>query len=51
MPGKNGKEALDEITLIDPGVKAIFVSGYTGDIILDKGVQSEASTSSRSPSR
>jgi CheY-like chemotaxis protein len=41
MPGKNGKEALDEITRIDPGVKAIFVSGYTGDVVLGKGVQNE----------
>ena len=41
MPGKNGKEALDEITRTDPGVKAIFVSGYTGDIVIDKGIQSE----------
>src|SRR5208337_704780 len=29
MPGKSGKEALDEITRLDPQVKAIFVSGYT----------------------
>ena len=41
MPGKNGKEALDEIRRVDPGVKAIFVSGYTGDIMIDKGIQSE----------
>ena len=41
MPGKNGKEALDEITRTDPRVKAIFVSGYTGDIVIDKGIQSE----------
>ena len=42
MPGKNGKEALDEITRIDPVVKAIFVSGYTGDIVIDKGIHSES---------
>ncbi len=42
MPGKNGKEALDEMVRTDPGVKAIFTSGYTGDIVIDKGVQSEA---------
>ncbi len=41
MPGKNGKETLDEITRTDPGVKAIFVSGYTGDVVIDKGIQSE----------
>ena len=40
MPGKNGKEALDEITLGNPGIKAIFVSGYTGDVVIDKGIHS-----------
>ena len=42
MPGKNGKEAFDEIARIDHSAKAIFVSGYTGDIVIDKGVQSES---------
>jgi PAS domain S-box-containing protein len=42
MPGRNGKEILDDISLVDPGVKAIFVSGYTGDVVLDKGVQKES---------
>ena len=41
MPGRNGKEALDEITRTNPEIKAIFVSGYTGDIVIDKGIQSE----------
>ena len=42
MPGKNGKETLDEITLANPRAKAIFVSGYTGDLVIDKGVQRES---------
>jgi len=33
MPRKNGKEALDEIVRIRPGIKAIFISGYTSDVI------------------
>ena len=41
MPGRNGREVLDEMARIDPRVKAIFMSGYTGDIIIDKGVQKE----------
>ncbi len=41
MPGKNGKEALDEIVRTDPGVKAIFTSGYAGDIMIDKGIKKE----------
>ena len=31
MPRKSGKEAYDEIQKIRPGVKALFVSGYTAD--------------------
>jgi FixJ family two-component response regulator len=41
MPGKNGREVLDEIARRDPHIKAIFMSGYTGDIVIDKGVQKE----------
>ncbi len=41
MPGKNGKEVFDEIAGFDPGVKAIFMSGYTGDIVIGKGVLEE----------
>ena len=31
MPKKSGKEAYDEIKKIKPGIKALFVSGYTAD--------------------
>jgi PAS domain S-box-containing protein len=41
IPGKSGKEVFDEITRINPSVKAVFVSGYTGDVVIDKGIQSE----------
>ena len=41
MPGKNGKDVFDELTRIDPSVKALFVSGYTGDIVIDKGIRKE----------
>jgi two-component system cell cycle sensor histidine kinase/response regulator CckA len=37
MPQKNGKEAFEEISAIRPGIKTIFMSGYTADIIKDKG--------------
>ena len=42
MPGKNGREVLDEIVRMSPQVKAIFVSGYTGDVVIDKGIRSES---------
>ena len=41
MPGRSGREVLDEISRLNPLVKAIFVSGYTGDVILEKGVQKD----------
>ncbi|PKN11730.1 MAG: hypothetical protein CVU69_11295 [Deltaproteobacteria bacterium HGW-Deltaproteobacteria-4] len=36
MPKMNGKEALDEIRKIRPGIKAIFSSGYAPDTIRQK---------------
>jgi two-component system, cell cycle sensor histidine kinase and response regulator CckA len=41
MPKMNGKEVFERIQRIDPSVKAIFVSGYTGDVVIDKGVEQE----------
>jgi PAS domain S-box-containing protein len=38
MPEMNGKEALDKMRMIDPAVKAIFISGYTSDIIQKRGL-------------
>ncbi|MDP2157236.1 MAG: hypothetical protein Q8K68_05960, partial [Nitrospirota bacterium] len=32
-PKKNGKEAYEEIKKISPGIKSLFMSGYTMDII------------------
>lgn len=42
MPLRNGKEILDEITRVDPLAKAIFISGYTGDVAIDKGIHSDS---------
>lgn len=42
MPKKNGKEAFDEIRRICPDIKVLFMSGYTGDVVLDKGVHGDA---------
>ena len=39
MPRKNGREAYDEIRRMDPNVRVIFTSGYTRDVILDKGIE------------
>ena len=41
MPRKTGKDAYDEIRKIRPDVKAIFISGYTADVINQKGGQED----------
>ena len=38
MPKKNGKEAYDEIKIITPGIKGIFLTGYAAEIIQQKGL-------------
>ena len=38
MPKKNGREACEEIHRIDPHIKVVFTSGYTKDIVLNKGI-------------
>jgi PAS domain S-box-containing protein len=42
MPKKNGKEVFDEIRKIRPDAKVLFTSGYTGDVVIDKGVYDSA---------
>ncbi|MBF0506142.1 MAG: response regulator, partial [Nitrospirae bacterium] len=41
MPVKNGREAYEEIKAIEPGIRTIFMSGYTDDIIAKKGILEE----------
>jgi CheY-like chemotaxis protein len=40
MPKKNGREVYEEIHGIDPHIKVFFTSGYTRDIVFDKGIKS-----------
>jgi PAS domain S-box-containing protein len=42
MPEKNGKEAYEEIRTMRHDIKALFMSGYTGDVVLDRGVSGKA---------
>jgi len=41
MPRKNGKEMLDEIRKIKPGVKVVFISGYAADVMQKKAIFEE----------
>jgi two-component system, cell cycle sensor histidine kinase and response regulator CckA len=38
MPGMNGKVLSEEIAVLRPGVKMLFMSGYTADVIAHHGV-------------
>ncbi|MBM4053742.1 MAG: response regulator [Planctomycetes bacterium] len=42
MPGKNGKETYDEIKKIRPDLKAIFLSGYSEDVIDKNKIENES---------
>ena len=41
MPAMNGKDLKNKIEAMHPGIKAIFMSGYTADIIESRGVLDE----------
>lgn len=38
MPKKSGKEAYEEISKVSPGIKTLFLSGYTMDLIKTQGI-------------
>ena len=38
MPKKNGKEVYETIKEMTPDIKALFLSGYTADIVHNKGI-------------
>ncbi len=41
MPKKNGKEAFKEIRKMRPDIAALFISGYTADIVTTRGILEE----------
>jgi len=41
MPKMNGRRAYMEIAKIRPDIKVLFMSGYTADIVLEKGITAE----------
>ncbi|MCX7012462.1 MAG: PAS domain S-box protein, partial [Candidatus Sumerlaeota bacterium] len=38
MPGMNGKELFDKTAAFRPGMKVLYMSGYTGDTIVHHGI-------------
>jgi len=41
MPGMNGKELREKLESIKPGMKVIFMSGYTADVVAHRGIMDE----------
>jgi len=41
MPRKNGREAYQEVRRICHDINAIFISGYTADVIDSQGIREE----------
>jgi CheY-like chemotaxis protein len=38
MPGMNGKEVANQLVALRPGLKVLFMSGYSGEVIAHHGV-------------
>jgi two-component system, cell cycle sensor histidine kinase and response regulator CckA len=38
MPGMNGKELSERLKELRPNLKVLFISGYTADVIANRGV-------------
>ena len=41
MPGMNGKELAKSISAVKPGIKCLYMSGYTADIFANHGILEE----------
>ncbi len=42
MPRLNGREALEAIRLLKPGARVLLLSGFTGDVLEDRGLDMES---------
>ncbi len=38
MPGMNGRELAETLKSMHEDIKVLFMSGYTGEILIDKGI-------------
>jgi CheY-like chemotaxis protein len=47
MPGMNGRELANRLNAFCPGIKCLFMSGYTADIIAPRGILEKAVISSK----
>jgi len=49
MPRMNGKELADQLKAVRPGLKILFMSGYTDNTIMDNGVFTESAAYLQKP--
>ncbi len=49
MPGMNGREVAEHLRLVHPGIKAIFMSGYTDRILTKAGTIDSAAAYLQKP--
>ena len=38
MPGMTGKDVASQMRALRPGIKVLFISGYSGELIAHRGV-------------
>jgi DNA-binding NtrC family response regulator len=38
MPGMSGRDLVDDLSAIQPGISVLYISGYTDEAIVDHGV-------------
>src|SRR5262249_44795361 len=38
MPGMNGKQVADQLILMRPNMKVLYISGYSGDLLARRGI-------------
>jgi signal transduction histidine kinase/ActR/RegA family two-component response regulator len=41
MPGMNGRDLMNRLSLLRPGIKGLFMSGYTSNVIAHRGILDE----------
>ena len=41
MPEMNGRDLADQLTALNKGMRCLFMSGYTSDIIASQGILTE----------
>jgi PAS domain S-box-containing protein len=41
MPGMNGRELADRLTELRPGTRVVYMSGYTEDVVLQRGISGD----------